>query len=64
MNNNLSCEYYESDGFSACDNYNQSEAACNRTICWETSIGKEFYRLTVFDLIIQVLVVICVDTLR
>jgi len=62
--NTNNCEYYESDGLSACDNFNQPEAACNRTICWETSIGKEFYRLTVFDLIIQVLVVICVDTLR
>ena len=37
---------------------------CLRRLCWETSAGVEFYRLTVFDLLIQVLVVICVDTMR
>ena len=48
----------------ACDNTNIVGAACPRGMCWETRIGTEFYRLTVFDLLVQVLVIICVDLIR
>lgn len=47
-----------------CDNSNLTLAVCPKSICWETRIGTEFYRLTVFDLLTQVLIVIFVDVIR
>ena len=64
------CWYYEdtraTQTFMACDNTNFREAGalCSRKICWETTVGVEFYRLTMFDLISQVLVIICIDIIR
>ena len=64
------CWYYQetraNQTFMACDNTNFIEAGalCSRKICWETSVGVEFYRLTMFDLISQALVIICIDIIR
>ena len=70
------CGYYQETNQEAnqtlmsCDNTNfMSEGEgelpkCPRKICWETSVGVEFYRLTVFDLISQALVIICIDIVR
>merc|ERR1719270_1344754 len=58
------CDYYKEDGLVACDNGNFDNATCLRRICWETSVGIEFYRLTVFDLFTQVMVIIFVDLIR
>ena len=48
----------------ACDNQEFSNVTCTRRICWETSAGIEFYRLTVLDLITQIGVIIFIDILR
>ena len=63
-----SCWYYqETRGpnitFISCDN-THFRAPCSRKICWETSVGVEFYRLTMFDLISQALVIVCIDIIR
>ena len=58
------CDFFEEDGLVACDNGNFENATCLRRICWETSVGIEFYRLTVFDLFTQVMVIIFVDLIR
>ena len=68
------CGYYQETNQEAnqtvmsCDNTNfmsdEVGASCPRKICWETSVGVEFYRLTMFDLISQALVVICIDIIR
>ena len=58
------CAYYETDGNQACDNSNFNQSSCARKICWETAVGVEFYRLTVLDLLTQVLVIILLDVFR
>ena len=64
------CWYYEerqnNQNLMACDNTNFREdgASCPRKICWETSVGVEFYRLTMFDMISQFLVILCIDIVR
>ena len=37
---------------------------CQKKMCWETSVGIEFYKLTVFDIIIQFAVVLFMDIPR
>ena len=68
-----SCWYYQETSTNqtlmSCDNTNfwaagAAGAKCPRKICWETSVGVEFYRLTMFDLISQALVIICIDIIR
>ena len=60
------CPYYESDDHQqACDNSNfLNVSTCARKICWETAVGVEFYRLTVLDLLTQILVIIGLDVWR
>ena len=65
-----SCWYYQETSTTnqtlmSCDNTNfREDTKCPRKICWETSVGVEFYRLTMFDLISQALVIICIDIIR
>lgn len=66
-----SCWYYQettttNQTLMSCDNTNFMEPGdkCSRKICWETTVGVEFYRLTMFDLISQALVIICIDLIR
>ena len=33
-------------------------------MCWETSAGIEFYRLTVFDLLTQIFIILTIDLIR
>ena len=40
------------------------QAGCQRKMCWETSVGIEFYKLTVFDIFIQFAVVLLMDIPR
>ena len=60
------CGYYETeDHQQACDNGNfLNVSSCARRICWETAVGVEFYRLTVLDLLTQILVIISLDIWR
>ena len=60
------CAYYETDDHQqACDNANFfNVSSCARKICWETAVGVEFYRLTVLDLLTQILVIIGLDVWR
>ena len=38
--------------------------ACQKKMCWETSVGSEFYTLTLLDMLIQVGLLVLVDTPR
>ena len=60
------CGYYETEGQQACDNsiFLKNGSSCARKICWETAVGVEFYRLTVLDLLTQILVIIGLDVWR
>jgi len=62
--NSNSCEYWEQDDMVACDNREFANATCARRMCWETSAGIEFYRLTVFDLLTQIFIILTIDLIR
>jgi len=36
--------------YSSCSNFNVEGAACDRGICWENTVGQEFFKLTLLDL--------------
>merc|ERR1719495_2223825 len=59
-----SCEYWEQDNMVACDNRDFANEPCARRMCWETTAGIEFYRLTVFDFLTQIFIIITIDLIR
>ena len=76
---NFSCDYAKDDGLTACSNQSTGkykvntwvkncsqdiEGVCQRQMCWETYVGIEFYKLTVFDFLIQLAVVTFFDIPR
>ena len=37
---------------------------CTPVMCWETYVGQEFYKLVVLNLIIQIAITFCYETVR
>jgi len=60
------CQYMVVESMQACSNMGitHSLAQCQKKMCWEKSVGIEFYKLTLLDMIIQVGMVILVDIPR
>jgi len=57
------CSYASEGDWTICSNQNVT-GVCQRKMCWETSVGIEFYKLTVFDVFIQIAVVLLMDIPR
>jgi len=59
------CSYATDGDFTICSNQNVTGVGvCQRKMCWETSVGIEFYKLTFFDVFIQIAVVLLMDIPR
>jgi len=63
IKNNCLYATEENGEWTTCSNQNVADV-CQRKMCWETSVGIEFYKLTVFDMFIQIAVVLLMDIPR